>query len=80
MVNTTGNSGMANGGMGDLLTGIIASLCGQGYQPFEASCIGVYIHGLCGDEIYNKYQTVNASDLIKIIPKIMKMLYNGINK
>lgn len=80
MVNTTGNSGMANGGMGDLLTGIIASLCGQGYQPFEAACIGVYIHGLCGDEIYNKYQTVNASDLIKIIPKIMKMLYNGINK
>ncbi|MEG0250075.1 MAG: NAD(P)H-hydrate dehydratase [Peptostreptococcus sp.] len=78
MVNTTGNSGMANGGMGDALTGMITSLCGQGYDIFVASCMGVYIHGLCGDKIYKEKQVVTASEILKIIPNELKILYNKI--
>ncbi len=48
-INTTGNPGMASGGMGDLLTGVITSFVCQGMKPVEAACAGVYIHGLAGD-------------------------------
>jgi len=75
-VNTTGNQAMANGGMGDALTGIITSMCGQGYEVFDAALVGVYLHGLVGDEIYKEKYTVNAGDLIKMIPKVTKILYN----
>lgn len=47
--NPTGNPGMSRGGSGDVLAGIIASVIAQGYSPFDASCVGVYIHGLAGD-------------------------------
>jgi NAD(P)H-hydrate epimerase len=50
-VNCTGNSGLAKGGSGDVLAGVIGSLNAQGYAPFEAACVGVYMHGLAGDRL-----------------------------
>jgi len=47
--NTTGNPGMATGGSGDALTGVIAALIAQKMDPFDAACLGVYAHGLAGD-------------------------------
>lgn len=48
-VNTTGNPGMSTGGSGDILAGIVGSLLAQGYSPFDAACLGVFVHGLAGD-------------------------------
>lgn len=47
--NSTGNAGMAKGGSGDALTGILTALLGQAYSPGEAALLGVYLHGLAGD-------------------------------
>jgi ADP-dependent NAD(P)H-hydrate dehydratase / NAD(P)H-hydrate epimerase len=47
--NSTGNPGMAKGGSGDVLTGILTALLSQGYSPGEAALLGVYLHGLAGD-------------------------------
>lgn len=79
MVNTTGNYSMANGGMGDVLTGIITSLIGQGYDIFNASCLGVYLHGLCADLLFENQEVVNASDILEILPKAIRLLKN-VNK
>jgi NAD(P)H-hydrate epimerase len=48
-LNSTGNSGMATGGTGDVLTGLVTALLAQGMAPFEAAQLGVYLHGLAGD-------------------------------
>jgi NAD(P)H-hydrate epimerase len=65
-VNSTGNSGMATGGTGDVLTGLVASLLAQGMEPFAAAQLGVHVHGLAGDLIAAKRsgRGMIASDLL----------------
>jgi NAD(P)H-hydrate epimerase len=50
-VNPTGNPGMASGGMGDVLSGVLGGLLAQGLTPAEAACLGVYLHGAVADRI-----------------------------
>jgi NAD(P)H-hydrate epimerase len=78
-INTTGNSAMANGGMGDCLTGIITSLLAQGYEPIKAAYLGAYIHGLTGDLLAKKQSVVNASQVIEKLPYVIKNLENVSN-
>jgi NAD(P)H-hydrate epimerase len=73
-VNPTGNSAMASGGMGDCLTGIIASLIGQGIPPFQATYIGAYIHGYCGEKLSKEMFSVNAEHILNELPFAMKEL------
>lgn len=54
-INTTGNAGMATGGMGDVLTGLIAALLGLGMDPFKAACLAAYAHGLAGDMLARQF-------------------------
>ena len=63
--NTTGNSGMATAGSGDVLTGLLLSLLAQGYAPELSALLGVYIHGAAGDTYAERYdqRTLIASDL-----------------
>ncbi|KPK86621.1 MAG: hypothetical protein AMJ81_00785 [Phycisphaerae bacterium SM23_33] len=70
-VNSTGNPGMASGGAGDVLTGLIAALVGQGLEPFDAACLGVHVHGLAGDLAADELGQVPmiASDLIDFLPE-----------
>jgi NAD(P)H-hydrate epimerase len=74
-LNLTGNNGMATAGSGDVLTGIIGALLGQGENPFEAATKGVYLHGLAGDkarDIYTEYG-VTASRLIENIRSMERL-------
>lgn len=72
IINPTGNSSMASGGMGDCLTGILTSLIGQGYKPFESSCMAAYIHGFTGEKLSKKMFCVNATYLLEQLPFTMK--------
>lgn len=76
LINPTGNSSMASGGMGDCLTGIIASFIGQGYKPMDAAVLAVYIHGYCGDKLALNMFCVSASSVIDNIPYIIKKIQN----
>lgn len=64
--NTTGNAGMAKGGSGDVLTGVITALLAQGYAPSDAAVLGVYLHGLAGDFAAKdlSQEAMTAGDLI----------------
>lgn len=73
-INSSGNSKMASGGMGDCLTGIITALVAQGQSKIEAALLGAYIHGRCGEiSGENKYSVI-ATDIIKNIPVVMNEL------
>lgn len=76
--NTTGNPGMATGGSGDVLTGIITSLFAQKYSPQEAAKIGVYIHGLAGDFARKTKgeEAMIASDIVDKIGEAFKLLHH----
>ncbi|HEV2946729.1 MAG TPA: NAD(P)H-hydrate dehydratase [Gemmataceae bacterium] len=69
--NQTGNPGMATGGTGDVLTGLIAALLGQKLAPFAAAQLGVYLHGLAGDLAQEELGQISliASDLLAFLPK-----------
>ncbi len=75
-VNSTGNSAMASGGMGDCLTGIIASFISQGYSPLDAAYLATYLHGYCGEKLSLKMFCVNATHVLDYIPFAIKELQN----
>jgi NAD(P)H-hydrate epimerase len=72
-INTAGNSGLAKGGSGDTLTGIIASLISQGLEPADSARLGVYLHAYAGDlaaDEHGKYAML-ASDVAEAVGRIM---------
>ena len=75
-VNGTGNSGMAKGGSGDVLAGMILSLLGQGCEAFAACCTGVWLHGRAGDlaAADKGERGMTPTDLLEQIPYAMKDL------
>jgi NAD(P)H-hydrate epimerase len=74
--NETGNPGMATGGTGDVLTGVITALVCQGLASFEAAVLGAHIHGLAGDLAAAELGQVSliASDLLRYLPKALMHL------
>ena len=69
-INETGNPGMAKAGMGDVLAGVVAALLGQGFCEFDATMLGVYLHGLAGDIVcatMGEYGIL-ATDVIEALP------------
>ena len=75
-INPTGNAGMATGGTGDILAGIIASLIGQGMTPFNAAIAGAYLHGMCGDyaALDIGMRGMTANDVLQYLPRAMKLI------
>ena len=73
-LNLTGNPGMASGGTGDVLTGMIAAFLGQGMEPEEAAAAGVFLHGLAGDlaALDLGEESLIASDLIRYLPRAFR--------
>lgn len=78
-VNTTGNPGMATGGMGDVLTGFIAALMGQGLSGFDAARLGVYCHGLAADLCAQRIAPVGylAHDVAEMLPAALAKASNA---
>lgn len=76
-INTTGNPGMARGGSGDILCGMVAAFIGQGLGPFEAAKYAAYLHGLAGDLAAKENTQLGmiASDIIEKIPAAIKASY-----
>lgn len=75
-INGSGNPGMASGGMGDVLTGVITALLGQGYEPFAACCLGAFCHGLAADMAAAEKGELGliATDVQEMLPYAFKRL------
>ncbi len=75
-VNDTGNAGMASGGIGDVLAGMIGAFIAQGMTQFDAAVLGVYMHGLAGDLAAREKGMVSliATDLLNKLPEALKSL------
>jgi hydroxyethylthiazole kinase-like uncharacterized protein yjeF len=73
-INRTGNAGLAKGGTGDVLFGMITSLLGQGIKPFQAASLGVYLHGLAADKAIKSKAKASllATDVINSLPIVLK--------
>ncbi len=73
-INTSGNDGMATGGSGDVLTGIIAGLAAQKNEPFKSACFGVYLHGRAGDMAALQYgrHGMLSGDITDFIGNVLK--------
>ncbi len=74
--NSTGNPGMAKGGSGDVLTGVLTGLLAQGYEALEASKIGVFIHGMAGDMAARDLseEGIISSDIIEYLPHTFRQI------
>ena len=78
-LNTTGNPGMAKGGSGDVLSGMVASFLAQGYLPIDSAICATYIHGLAGDECSSKMSQIamTPTDLIGALPDVFLKFKKG---
>ena len=73
-LNGTGNPGMATGGSGDVLAGVIVSLLGQGIAPLEAAACGAWLHGAAGDICEKEIGQYGMlpSDMVNVLPRLLK--------
>jgi ADP-dependent NAD(P)H-hydrate dehydratase / NAD(P)H-hydrate epimerase len=69
-VNPTGNHGMATGGTGDVLAGLLAGLLAQGMNAYDAACLGVYLHGVAGELAAERFtpRAMIAGDILRTLP------------
>ena len=76
LVNPTGNPGMAKGGSGDVLAGVIGALAAQGLQPHDAAAAGVWVHGMAGDMCAKEkgFTGMIPSDIVDALPGAFKLL------
>jgi NAD(P)H-hydrate epimerase len=75
-INMTGNPGMATGGMGDVLAGLMTGLAAQGLSPFDAARAAVYVHGRAGDSavLEGSQHSLISTDIIKELPTVLRTL------
>lgn len=73
-INASGNPGLASGGTGDVLAGLIGALLAQGYEPFSAACLGVFLHGLAADILAQRRGPwgYRAQELAETIPQAIR--------
>lgn len=78
-VNNTGNPAMASGGMGDVLTGIMAAFLGQGMDPFDAACAAVYLHGFAADMLRDEKSDIGlrAMEVADKLPEAIEKVRSG---
>ena len=81
-LNSTGNPGMASGGMGDVLTGLIAGLMAQGVPSYDAAVLGVYLHGLAADIVAKSIgmHGLMATDVLNVVPQAIEVCRNKFEK